>query len=486
MDSTYVPAIVSDGVTQSRGDHLLDVEGLGVSFGPRRVLADITFSVPAQGVTVLMGPGGAGKSTLLHWLSDLPKPSRRSHRGRVSYLGAPIERATRRPALMQQQARDLLNRLGDMLAASLREHMQASPAQLREVTLARLHRLDLKALASVVDTRVADLSPVEIRIACLLRAAFTDRPLLMLDEPTYGLAQRDAECVLSLIERLGRECACLVTTHNQLHARQIAHRAILLAGGRIQANAPASDFFSNPDRHPVLGQFLRTGSCSVPGLDAEPETLDNAVVASSVAQPFVKSTHADGDPDVGRATASPDEEPAVSLAPATSVIQPAENAPPNSLGPSGFHWLVPGRLAGCPKPGVVHAVDHDLALLRRMGITMLINLTEHPFPQDALARHGLKGYALHVEDRRAPPLLWAKLLLAKMERFMRDGEVLAVHCLAGLGRTGTILCCWLIKEGLTAEEALRRVRSLDRGFVQSEEQEQLLRDLENNLLIRAK
>jgi len=136
-------------------------------------------------------------------------------------------------------------------------------------------------------------------------------------------------------------------------------------------------------------------------------------------------------------------------------------------------------------PGAVFAIDHDLTLLRGMGITVLINLTENEMPAELLAPHGLRSYHMGIPDRRAPPLLWAKLLLAKIEVMLREGEVVSVHCLAGLGRTGMVLAAWLIREGLTADEALRRVRTIEPGFVQSQEQEDLLHLLEENLLIRA-
>ena len=64
----------------------------------------------------------------------------------------------------------------------------------------------------------------------------------------------------------------------------------------------------------------------------------------------------------------------------------------------------------------------------------------------------------------------------------RRGEVLAVHCLAGLGRTGTVLAAWLIYKGLTAAEALRRVRLVDPQYVQSTEQEEFLQRYEDAIL----
>ena len=74
------------------------------------------------------------------------------------------------------------------------------------------------------------------------------------------------------------------------------------------------------------------------------------------------------------------------------------------------------------------------------------------------------------------------MLLKRMEVLLAKGEVLAVHCLAGIGRTGTVLAAWLVREGLTATEALRRVRLIDHQYVQSAEQEAFLQAYEDAIL----
>ena len=126
-------------------------------------------------------------------------------------------------------------------------------------------------------------------------------------------------------------------------------------------------------------------------------------------------------------------------------------------------------------PGVVNDMHHDLAALKRVGISHLITLTERDLPQDALKRHGLANLHLPIRDHEAPSLGQIQMLLGRMETLMAQGEVLAVHYLAGRGRTGTVLAAWRIREGLTAQEALRRVRLLDAHYVQSAEQEAFLR-----------
>lgn len=482
---------------------ILRTTHFGIAFGPRVVLADIDLDIRGPGITTLLGPGGTGKSTLLHRLARLPASSRMRQWGEIHYLGLPLDQVRVGPALVHQQARDLSVKLMESLSTNLRmAHPDATVADLRRMAADALDAHGLGDLRPRLEACVAELPAAAIRLVSLLRASLTGATLLLMDEPTHGLGDEDARRVLRLIQRLGQRHACLMTTHNQRHAREIADWAVLMAGGRVQIATTATAFFANTSRHPVLAQFLRTGSCAVPAPDAKqheladdaslPPPLPQAAVAATTPAPPPSTVPRPG-PPADAAIVGPTSLDAQASSPGTDTILPCHSdigpradAPEDSRGPHGFHWLIPGRLAGCPMPGVVVPLRHDLALLRKMGVTLLINLTERGVPESELAEFGLRSYSLQIEDRHAPPLLWAKLLLAKMDAFMRDGEVLAVHCLAGLGRTGTVLCAWLIREGLTADEALRRLRRIDPGFVQSQVQEDLLHELETNLLIRAK
>jgi atypical dual specificity phosphatase len=69
-----------------------------------------------------------------------------------------------------------------------------------------------------------------------------------------------------------------------------------------------------------------------------------------------------------------------------------------------------------------------------------------------------------------------------MQRAIEQGEVLAVHCKAGLGRTGTILAAWMIREGgLSARGAMERLRRIEPGYIQSEVQENFLKYYEEDI-----
>ena len=151
----------------------------------------------------------------------------------------------------------------------------------------------------------------------------------------------------------------------------------------------------------------------------------------------------------------------------------------------GFYWLIDGVLAGCSRPGARGrrgptgreagaALDDDLAWLREQGAGALLSLTETPLPPDALAWHGLDALHLPVDDLRAPTPEQLRAALAFIDRQRGLGRRVVVHCLVGQGRTGTVLAAYLIRGGLDAPAALRRVRAVCPGAVGSPEQERAL------------
>lgn len=437
-----------DGVHVHHEAPCLTADGFGVAFGSRVILAELDFEIAAGGVTVLMGPTGTGKSTLLRSLAGLndANPNYKwwgslEYRGRVLAAG-------NRPRLVQQHVRLMGAPVVDALAAEARLGRSMNMAEQKEWVHELVHRFDLPELHGSLQRTTIDLPPVLQRAVAILREAAVEPALLMVDEPTSGLDDQDAFLLLDLLTKVSERSAVLTVLHNQRHAQTIGRAVLMLAGGRIQEASDMPSFFEAP-ASPAARQFVQTGSCALPAPDADPETL-----AEDVSPP----------------------------PPLPSVAKQAVRAAPESMGPRGFTWIIPGALAGTPMPGAVLDIDYDLQALKRVGVTCLITLTERDLDQTALRRNGLTNLHLPIRDREPPTVAQVTMLLKRMETLLAAGQVLAVHCLAGIGRTGTVLACWLIREGLTAAEALKRVRRVEPKFVQTTEQEQFLQQYEDWIL----
>ena len=134
--------------------------------------------------------------------------------------------------------------------------------------------------------------------------------------------------------------------------------------------------------------------------------------------------------------------------------------------PPGFSWVDKPRLAALALPDA-----DDLLWLRRTGIDVLISLTEDPIPKRWINEAGLMAVHLPVPDLEAPTEEQLRQAVETIAGAGRSGMAVAVHCTAGKGRTGTVLAAYFVDGGLSADSAIRRVRDLRKGSVETVEQE---------------
>lgn len=136
--------------------------------------------------------------------------------------------------------------------------------------------------------------------------------------------------------------------------------------------------------------------------------------------------------------------------------------------PFGFSWVDPPHLAALARPASVE----DLAWLREQGVEMLVTLTEDPLPRQWVNDAGLMSVHIPVPDMAPPSDRQFELAVDTIQRAKQANMGVAVHCAAGRGRTGTVLAAYFVATGLGASEAIRKVRELRPGSVETFEQEQ--------------
>ncbi len=145
-----------------------------------------------------------------------------------------------------------------------------------------------------------------------------------------------------------------------------------------------------------------------------------------------------------------------------------------------FTWVIPRRLAGMALPTSAYrlhaggeedlALEHDLMSLKQLGVNTVVSLTRDPLHGETLERCGLHSLHLPVEDMTAPTPEQIRRAVLYIDEHIEQGGV-AVHCIAGIGRTGTVLAGYLVWRGSTPEEAIDEIRTSRPGSVETFDQE---------------
>ena len=116
-------------------------------------------------------------------------------------------------------------------------------------------------------------------------------------------------------------------------------------------------------------------------------------------------------------------------------------------------------------------LEKDLDFLVQQGINTIVSLTETPLNSDLVNQYGFENLHMPVADRQPPEPEQIDELMTYLDERLGEGGSVVVHCLGGYGRTGTMLVCYLIYCGASAQEALAEMRRLRPESVETEEQE---------------
>ena len=137
--------------------------------------------------------------------------------------------------------------------------------------------------------------------------------------------------------------------------------------------------------------------------------------------------------------------------------------------PDNFSWIIEEKLAGSAIPTSKEEIDW----IKQEGVKSIVTIREEPLEDEWIK--GVNYLHVHSNDMGIPEFSDLVNSVDFIHQRITNDEPVMVHCLAGLGRTGTILACYLIKyEDMTADDAIEKVRRERHGSIQSFSQEEII------------
>ena len=222
---------------------LLTVDGLSAGYGKARVLDGVSFSIGREAVCVV-GRNGMGKSTLCNTIMGLVHPTSGTIRfDGTDIAGMPPEKVARRGIAYVPQGR----RLFPSLTVDEHIRMLARQARGKRWTAEAVYGL-FPRLAERRRNGGAELSGGEQQMLAVARALLLNGRLVVMDEPSEGLAPTIVDTLIDAVHQLVREgVAVLVVEQNLRAATEIADRQLVMVSGRIETETTARALAGGPE-----------------------------------------------------------------------------------------------------------------------------------------------------------------------------------------------------------------------------------------------
>jgi putative ABC transport system ATP-binding protein len=236
-------------------DPLFELVGVSLTIDGTAVLDDVSLTVPAEGITVLLGPSGAGKSMLLRLLNRLEVPTA----GQVRYRGRPVTALD--PLVLRREVGMVFQRPAPFPGTVRDNLLVADPAAGDDELAAALH--DARLDVAFLDRSADELSGGEAQRMCLARTLVTRPAVLLMDEPTSALdgdARRGLERTARRLADGGRPLVWV--THDLEQAHRLADGIVVLAHGHVADAGERARFLADDG---VTGDDDDPGDSESPG-----------------------------------------------------------------------------------------------------------------------------------------------------------------------------------------------------------------------------
>ncbi|MQX35027.1 ABC transporter ATP-binding protein [Roseospira navarrensis] len=220
---------------------ILEIDGVGLRIGVQDILRDVSLRLPQGGIVAILGSNGVGKTSLMRTISGVYQATS----GAIRHQGEDITRLqsheiVARGILQAPEGRQIFSNM------TVRENLVigGGPHGLAELD----HVVSLfPALGERLSQGAGSLSGGEQQMLCIGRALMRKPSVLLLDEPSLGLAPKLVRFIFDLIERIRSEgYSVLIVEQNAKAALRVADTASVIEGGRIVIEGPARDLADDP------------------------------------------------------------------------------------------------------------------------------------------------------------------------------------------------------------------------------------------------
>lgn len=234
--------IAESGITLQ----VLEVKGIDVYYGAIQALRGVSISVPQGEIVAIIGSNGAGKSTLLRTISGLLKP----RSGSISFLGKeigglPADRIVKLGISQSPEGRKIFTNMSVQENLVLGSYIRPNSDEVKKDMDAALLRFP--RLQERFKQNSGTLSGGEQQMLAIGRALMSRPKLLLLDEPSLGLAPNLVSEIFKIVLDLNAAgTTILIVEQNAHRALEIAHRAYVLETGSIALSGTGKDLLVDP------------------------------------------------------------------------------------------------------------------------------------------------------------------------------------------------------------------------------------------------
>jgi ABC-type branched-subunit amino acid transport system ATPase component len=239
----------------SMTESALTIEGITAGYGGGDVLHDVSFDVPAGAITCIVGPNGAGKSTLLAVISGILRP----RAGRVLHRGEPITGKSPRDVLRAGVVQVPQNH-SLFPEMTVEENIELGGYMLGSRSLVAGRRASVEALFPDISAwskkKAGSLSGGQQRLVEFARCLMLDPAVVILDEPSMGLAPKILRVVFGAVQEMNAQGkTVLLVEQNARAGLRMAGYGVVLETGRVRLTGTGTEVLE----HPEIGQLYLGG-----------------------------------------------------------------------------------------------------------------------------------------------------------------------------------------------------------------------------------